>query len=94
MATTGDERDTIIDQTLSEKLLQKGQKSPFLIASLISLAGICGYGVYAFKKKKISTQLYLLQLRVAAQGTAIAFLTIGMGYHMIRKYVLHDEKEP
>ncbi|XP_011634562.1 HIG1 domain family member 1A, mitochondrial-like [Pogonomyrmex barbatus] len=92
MATPSD--DTIVDQTLSERLLEKGRKSPFLIASLISLAGICGYGAYAFKKRKISTQLYLIQLRVAAQGTAIACLTIGMGYHMIRKHILHDETEP
>ncbi|KYQ54656.1 HIG1 domain family member 1A [Trachymyrmex zeteki] len=88
------DNDTIIDQTLSEKLVAKGQKSPFLIASLISLAGICGYGIYGFKKRKISTQLYLIQLRVAAQGTAIACLTIGMVYHMIKKHILHDEKEP
>jgi len=26
--------DTIKDQTLSERLLEKGQKSPFLIASM------------------------------------------------------------
>ncbi|KYM82190.1 PREDICTED: uncharacterized protein LOC105627405 [Atta cephalotes] len=85
--------DTIKDQTLSERLLEKGQKSPFLIASLISLAGICGYGFYGFKKKKISTQLYLIQLRVAAQGTAVVCLTIGMVYHMIKKHILHDEKK-
>lgn len=32
MATT--DSDTIIDQTLSERLLEKGRKSPFLIASM------------------------------------------------------------
>jgi len=86
--------DTIIDQTLSQKFLEKGRKSPFLVASLISFAGIAGYGAYSFRKKKISTQLYLIQLRVVAQGTAIACLTIGMGYHMIRKFILHNEDEP
>ncbi|XP_012235893.1 HIG1 domain family member 1C-like [Linepithema humile] len=84
----------IVDPTLSERLLEKGRKSPFLIASLISLAGICGYGAYSFKKRKISTQLYLIQLRVAAQGTAIACLTLGMLYHMYRKHILHDKNEP
>ncbi|XP_070164110.1 HIG1 domain family member 1A, mitochondrial-like [Polyergus mexicanus] len=91
MATNNDD---IVDQTLSEKLLEKGQRSPFLVASLIGLTGVCGYGAYAFKKRKISMQLYLIQLRVAAQGTAIACLTIGMGYHMIKKHILHDENEP
>ncbi|XP_025271211.1 HIG1 domain family member 1A, mitochondrial-like [Camponotus floridanus] len=92
MATNDD--DIYTDQTLSDKLLEKGRKSPFLVASLIGLTGICGYGAYAFKNRKISTQMYLIQLRVAAQGTAIACLTIGMAYHMIRKHVLHDENEP
>jgi len=66
----------------------------YMYIGLISLAGICGYGAYSFKKKKISTQLYLIQLRVAAQGTAIACLTIGMAYHMINKHILHNENEP
>ncbi|GAB1864360.1 Hig1 domain family member 1a [Camponotus japonicus] len=92
MATNDD--DIYVDQTLSDKLLEKGRKSPFLVASLIGLTGICGYGAYAFKKRKISTQMYLIQLRVAAQGTAIGCLTIGMIYHMIRKHILHDENEP
>jgi len=88
------DEDMVVDQTLSDRVLEKGRKSPFLIASLISLAGICGYGAYSFKKRKISTQLYLIQLRVAAQGTAIACLTLGMGYHMVKKHILHDENEP
>ncbi|XP_011704712.1 PREDICTED: HIG1 domain family member 1A, mitochondrial-like [Wasmannia auropunctata] len=92
MATTDD--DTIIDQTLSERLLEKGRRSPFLVASLICLVGTCGYGAYAFRKRKMSTQLYLIQFRVAAQGLTIACLTVGMGYHMIKKHILHDEKEP
>ncbi|XP_020300603.1 uncharacterized protein LOC109864106 [Pseudomyrmex gracilis] len=92
MATIDD--DVGVDSTLSQKLVEKGRKSPFLVASLVSLAGICGYGAYSFKKRQISTQLFLIQLRVAAQGTAIAILTFGMVYHMVRKHVLHKEDEP
>ncbi|EFN85950.1 HIG1 domain family member 1A, mitochondrial [Harpegnathos saltator] len=89
-----DTNDVPIDQSISDRFLEKGRKSPFLIASLVSLAGICAYGAYNFKKKNISTQFYLIQLRVAAQGTAIACLTFGMVYHMIKKHVLHDKNEP
>ncbi|XP_014482471.1 PREDICTED: HIG1 domain family member 1A, mitochondrial-like [Dinoponera quadriceps] len=86
--------DVPIDQTLTDRLIDKGRKSPFLVAGLVSFAGICAYGAYNFKRKQTSTQLYLIQLRVAAQGTAIACLTFGMVYHMIKKHVLHDENEP
>lgn len=55
---------------------------------------MCVYGVYNFKRKKSSTQMYLLQMRVVAQGTAIACLTFGMVYHMFKKHVLHDKNEP
>ncbi|XP_032690549.1 HIG1 domain family member 1A, mitochondrial-like [Odontomachus brunneus] len=89
-----DSDDMVVEQSLTDRLVEKSKKSPFLMAGLASLTGICAYGAYNFKKRQISTQLYLTQLRVVAQGTAVAFLTLGMVYHMIRKHVLHDEKEP
>ncbi|EZA62598.1 hypothetical protein DMN91_005632 [Ooceraea biroi] len=92
MASVDD--DMIVDQTWSDRLLAKGRKSPFLVASVITLAGICGYGAYSYKTRKISTQMYLLQLRVIAQGSAVACLTGGMLYHMVRKFYLHEKDEP
>jgi len=57
---------------------------------VVSLVGICGYGAYGFRNKKISTPMYLIHLRVAAQGTAIGCLMIGMVTKMVQKYVLKE----
>lgn len=115
--------DMEMEQSWSDRLVAKGRKSPFLVAStyaicnivyynyvydiyyrytwctyfctgVATLIGICGYGAYSFKNRKISTQMYLLQLRVTAQGAAIVCLTGGMVYHMVRKYILHEKDEP
>lgn len=49
-----------------------------------------GYGAYAYKNKgKMSTSIYLMHLRVGAQGAAVASLTVGLLYTMIDKYVIH-----
>lgn len=51
-----------------------------------------GYGAYAFKNKgKVSTSVYLMHLRVGAQGAAVASLTIGLLYTMIKQHVLHKK---
>lgn len=56
--------------------------------------GVCGYGAYAFKNRgKMSTSVFLMQLRVAAQGTVVAALTIGIGYSLAQKYLLKNEKK-
>jgi len=61
---------------------------------VISLTGICAYGAYGFKNRKISTQMYLIHLRVAAQGAAISCLMIGMIAQMIDRYVLKEKDKP
>lgn len=53
----------------------------------------CGYGAYMFKRRgKMSTSVYLMQLRVAAQGTVVGTLTIGVIFSMINRYVLKSDK--
>ncbi|KAH0949579.1 hypothetical protein HN011_003112 [Eciton burchellii] len=88
------ENNEIIDETWLDRLVVKGRKSPFLVASIISLTGICAYGAYGFKNRKISTQMYLIHLRVAAQGTAIGCLMIGMIAQMVDRYVLKEKDKP
>lgn len=56
------------------------------------LTAAVGYGVYAFKNKgKMSTSVYLMHLRVGAQGAAVASLTLGLLYTMINQHVLHKK---
>lgn len=62
----------------------------FLIAGLVGLAAACGIGAYKFKHRgTMSTSVFLMQLRVAAQGTVVACLTTGIVYHMAQEYLFN-----
>lgn len=40
----------------------------------------------------MSTSVFLMQLRVAAQGTVVAALTLGLAYTMANEYIFHKEE--
>lgn len=58
---------------------------------LIGLGGLlaaCAIGAYKFKRRgDMSTSVFLMQLRVAAQGTVVGALTLGLGYTMANEYL-------
>jgi len=43
---------------------------------------VAAYGMYKFKSRKGRTSLYLIQLRLAAQGTAVGVIGIGVLYNI------------
>ncbi|CAK9806617.1 HIG1 domain family member 1C [Anthophora quadrimaculata] len=66
------------------------KQSPFVLVGLAGLTAVCGIGAYKWKtmKKTMRPSMYLIQLRVAAQGTVLACITIGMVYQMYTDFVL------
>lgn len=55
--------------------------------------GVCGiacaYGAYMFKRRgKMSPSVFLMQLRVGAQGLAVGTLTLGLAYTMFNEHYL------
>lgn len=71
------------------KLARKAKESPFVPIGLAGLATVCGIGFYKYKTRgAMSTSVYLMQLRVAAQGTVVAALTFGLAYTMFNEYVM------
>lgn len=52
-------------------------------------------GAYKYKSrpKGMSTGLFLVQLRVAAQTAVIGTLTVGMAWGMFQEYVLKKKPE-
>ncbi|XP_030759918.1 HIG1 domain family member 1B-like isoform X2 [Sitophilus oryzae] len=76
------------EESQSDRLSRKSKESPMFPIAI----GVCtlavAYGAYAYKNKgKMSTSVYLMQLRVGAQGAAIGALTLGMLYTMYKQHI-------
>lgn len=61
------------------------------------MVAVCGIGAYKYKYRGgMSTSVFLMQLRVAAQGTVVGALSIGLAYTMANKFLFKtnnsDEK--
>ncbi|XP_060519801.1 HIG1 domain family member 1A, mitochondrial-like [Cylas formicarius] len=79
-------------ETQSEKLARKTKETPFFPIAIGICALVVGYGAYAFKNKgKMSTSVYLMHLRVGAQGAAVGSLTLGLIYTMIKNQMERNE---
>lgn len=59
------------------------------------MVAVLGIGCYKYKSRgSMSTSMFLMQLRVAAQGTVVGALTIGMMYSMLNDYVFNKKETP
>lgn len=66
----------------------------FFFLGIAGLLTACAIGAYKFKRRgEMSTSVFLMQLRVAAQGTVVGCLTLGLAYNMLNEYVLNPKKK-
>lgn len=54
----------------------------FVISGILGFGLVAAYGLYRFKNRKGKTSLYLIQLRLAAQGTTVGILGVGILYNI------------
>lgn len=82
------------EESQGDRLARKSKDSPFMIIGILGLIGVCGWGAYAYKKRgKMSTSVFLMQMRVAAQGTVVSALTIGLAYTLAKEHLFKDKKK-
>ncbi|XP_026323337.1 HIG1 domain family member 1A, mitochondrial-like [Hyposmocoma kahamanoa] len=82
------------EESQADKFARKSKDSPFMIVGILGLIGVCGLGAYKYKTKgKMSTSVFLMQLRVAAQGTVVAALTVGLAYTLAKEHLFKDKKD-
>lgn len=74
-------------ETNTERLARKARDAPFMIVGLVGLVGLVGYGLYGFKNRQLKTSVYLIHMRVGAQGFVVACLTAGVSYNLYKKLV-------
>ncbi|CAG9763192.1 unnamed protein product [Ceutorhynchus assimilis] len=70
-------------ESQSDRLSRKTKEAPMFPIAIGVLSVAVGYGAYMYKNRgKMSTSIYLMQLRVGAQGAAVGALTLGLAYTM------------
>ncbi|XP_037081029.1 HIG1 domain family member 1C-like [Pollicipes pollicipes] len=77
------------EQPEESKLGRKIRESPFMVAGLGGLVGIVGYNLYQLKNKpkEVPLSLYLIHMRVGAQGFVVSCLTLGVCYQMYKEHL-------
>lgn len=74
------------DESQSERLSRKSKESPFFPIAIAGCVAAVGFGAYKFKQRgAMSPSLFLMQLRVGAQGVAVGALTVGLIYTMVNE---------
>jgi len=81
-----------LEGTQSSKLYKKIQENPFMPVGILGCIGAVAYGAYQFKHKgKMSTSVYLMQLRVGAQGVVVGTLGLGVAYTLLKEHVFNKK---
>lgn len=81
------------EESQSEKLARKSKETPIFPIAIAGLVTAVGYGVYKFNKRgKMSPSVFLMQLRVGAQGVAVGALTLGLLYTMVNEHILKKKQ--
>ncbi|KAB0796379.1 hypothetical protein PPYR_08080 [Photinus pyralis] len=82
------------NESQSERLARKSKETPFFPIAIGVCAATCVYGAYMFKRRgKMSPSIFLMKMRVAAQGLAVGTLTLGLGYTMFNEHLRHTKSE-
>ncbi|KAJ8942938.1 hypothetical protein NQ318_003824 [Aromia moschata] len=92
--TTMSERSIYYEEeSQSDRLARKSKETPFFPIAIGLCTAAVGYGAYAYKNRgKMSTSVYLMHLRVGAQGAAVGSLTLGLLYTMINQYLIKKKE--
>ncbi len=72
-------------ETAAAKLKRKAVNEPFVPLGITALVGALVWGAVSYKHRKgMSTSIYLMRLRVAAQTCVVGAMTIGAAYTMVK----------
>ncbi|XP_033153335.1 HIG1 domain family member 1C-like [Drosophila mauritiana] len=84
--------ETDEDVAQANKLSRKVRESPFMLVGIAGFVAAGLVGAYKYRNRgTMSTSVFLMQLRVAAQGTVVGCLTAGLAYTMAKEYLFHEE---
>ncbi|XP_069684709.1 HIG1 domain family member 1A, mitochondrial-like [Periplaneta americana] len=94
MVTESAALPTFSEESHSSRLARKTKEAPLFPIGIAGLTLACLYGIYKYKHRgNMSTSVFLMQLRVGAQGTVVACLTAGIGYSLLKQYVFKSDDD-
>lgn len=74
------------EETGVAKFRRKAKESPFMVIGLSGCLFACAYGAYLYRKRGTTNpSLFLMQLRVTAQGTVMGCLMLGVSYSLVQR---------
>jgi hypothetical protein len=81
------------EESEAGKLARKTKEAPYMPIGIGAALGGVLYGIYKYKNRGgMSTSLYLIQMRVAAQSAVVGALTCGVLYTIFRDHVFKKEQ--
>lgn len=84
-------RNDDLDESHTDRLSRKSREAPMMLIGLAGLLVVCGIGVHKFNRRgTMPVSQFLMQLRVAAQGTVVGALTAGAVYSMLSQSIRKD----
>lgn len=77
------------EESAGDKLSRKSKETPIFPIAIGGCLAAVAYGAYKFNKRgKMSPSLFLMQLRVGAQGVAVGALTLAVIYSIVNERLL------
>lgn len=79
--------DDIYEETFRAKFARKSRENPIIPGGMLLAAGACAYAAYNFKNRgNVPASLYVLQLRVVAQGCVVGGIMLTAAGEMYKRF--------
>ncbi|XP_050423433.1 HIG1 domain family member 1C-like [Adelges cooleyi] len=75
------------EDSFANRFSKKTNQMPMFPIGMAAFGCIAAYGLYKFKNRKGPISLYLIQLRLAAQGSAVGIIGLGLFYNIYKDLV-------
>jgi len=89
MATeTRTELNQYTEPSQIDRISKKAKDAPFVPIGIAGMVGAVAYGAFTFRKRgSMSPSVFLMHLRVKAQGMVVGAITLGIGYTLFKDYI-------
>ena len=81
------------NNSMFKNVWRRFQERPLFYTGVIGLTGVVSAGLYGLKTRKMPLSLYLINLRLSAQGTFVVIMTGGVVYALAKQLFKEDKAQ-